>query len=29
MLADFYDNSKESNEHNNYSTPILVTPPNH
>lgn len=29
MLADFYNNSKESNENNNYSTPILVTPPNH
>ena len=29
MLADFYNNSKESNENNNYSTPILITPPNH
>ncbi|MHA4809089.1 hypothetical protein ACX0G9_13330 [Flavitalea flava] len=29
MLADFYDNSKESNEHNNYSMPIFITPPNH
>jgi len=29
MLADYYNNSKESNEDNNYSTPVLVTPPNH
>ncbi|MDO6434873.1 hypothetical protein Q4E93_29945 [Flavitalea sp. BT771] len=29
LLADFYNNSKESNERNNYSTPVLVTPPNH
>ena len=29
MLADFYNNSKESNENNNYSTPVLITPPNH
>jgi len=29
LLADYYNNSKESNENNNYSTPILVTPPNH
>ena len=29
LLADFYNNSKESNESNNYSTPILITPPNH
>jgi len=28
MLADFYNNSKESNEHNNYSTPVFITPPN-
>jgi hypothetical protein len=29
MLADYYNNSKESNENNNYSMPILITPPNH
>jgi len=29
LLADYYNNSKESNEDNNYSTPVLVTPPNH
>ena len=29
MLADYYNNVKESNEHNNYSTPIFITPPNH
>ena len=29
MLADYYNNDKESNEHNNYSTPIFITPPNH
>ncbi|HVW58578.1 MAG TPA: hypothetical protein VHC48_01035 [Puia sp.] len=29
LLADFYNNSKESNESNNYSTPLLITPPNH
>jgi len=29
LLADYYNNSKESNENNNYSTPILITPPSH
>ena len=29
LLADYYNNSKESNEDNNYSTPILIIPPNH
>ena len=29
LLADYYNNSKESNENNNYSMPILITPPNH
>jgi len=29
MLADYYNNSVESNERNNYSTPIFITPPNH
>ena len=29
LLADFYNNTKESNEHNNYSTPLLITPPSH
>ena len=27
VAADFYNNTKESNEGNNYSTPFLVTPP--
>ncbi|HEY6899153.1 MAG TPA: hypothetical protein VI233_00860 [Puia sp.] len=29
LLADYYNNTKESNEANNYSEPLLITPPNH
>ncbi|MBS1661459.1 MAG: hypothetical protein JST68_10460 [Bacteroidetes bacterium] len=29
LLADFYNNTQESNEANNYSEPILITPPSH